>query len=163
MAIEIGTCCVCQVTRIAAYGAFVSLETDGCAVSGMIHISEVSAGYVKDIADVLSVGDTCTAKILSVDERGRIALSRRQAMSEEAQAAERAALSGTRYRGGTVRGEHKTTLDCRHMPAGTQSPAHTADGDFEEMLRRFRVAREERLGALRGSAERGRGHRKRGY
>lgn len=172
MAIGIGECCRGRITRITAYGAFVALETAEPAVSGMIHISEMSRGYVNDISDLVSVGDEIAVKVLSVDERGRIALSRRQAMPEEEQEAERAALAGYRRRTGTV--QPASDIPAESAPAKS-APAEYApyvrreqrgtvpqdEDGFEKMLRRFRSVSEERLGELRRGADGRRSRRKR--
>ncbi|WP_053218793.1 S1 domain-containing post-transcriptional regulator GSP13 [Virgibacillus senegalensis] len=54
-----------KVTGIQPYGAFVALDDE---VQGLVHISEVTHGYVKDINDHLSVGDQVKVKILQIDE-----------------------------------------------------------------------------------------------
>ena len=53
------------VTGIESYGVFVSFDE---YYSGLIHISEISHGFVKDITDFVSIGDVIYAKILDVDE-----------------------------------------------------------------------------------------------
>lgn len=53
------------VTGIEKYGIFVSL---GEYYSGLIHISEISSGFVKDINDFVSIGDTIKVKILKKEE-----------------------------------------------------------------------------------------------
>lgn len=53
------------VTGIEKYGAFVSLDE---YYSGLIHISEISDGYVKDINNFLKVGESINVQILEVDE-----------------------------------------------------------------------------------------------
>ena len=53
------------VTGIENYGAFVSLEND---YTGLIHISEISNDFVKDINDFLQVGEIIYTQILEVDE-----------------------------------------------------------------------------------------------
>ena len=53
------------VTGIENYGAFVSLEND---YTGLIHISEISYGYVKDISNYLKIGDIIYVEILDVDD-----------------------------------------------------------------------------------------------
>lgn len=65
------------VTGITKFGAFVSLEGGR---SGMVHISEVSTGYVTEIRDFLTEGQQVKVKVLGIDERGRINLSVKQAM-----------------------------------------------------------------------------------
>lgn len=53
------------VTCIEPYGAFVSF---GEFYNGLIHISEISRGYVRNISDFVSVGDQIYTEILDVDE-----------------------------------------------------------------------------------------------
>ena len=54
-----------QVTGIEKYGAFVSLEDN---YTGLIHISEVSNAFVKDIHDFLSIGEIICCQVLEVNE-----------------------------------------------------------------------------------------------
>ncbi|MGQ0514436.1 S1 RNA-binding domain-containing protein, partial [Bacillus sp. D-CC] len=52
-----------KVTGIQDYGAFVALDAE---TQGLVHISEITNGYVKDIHDFLKVGDTVEVKVLSL-------------------------------------------------------------------------------------------------
>src|SRR5574342_1277586 len=71
--IEVGSVLTGKVTGIQPYGAFVAL---GENTQGLVHISEITHGYVKDINDHLKVGDEVKVKVLSVDEgAGKIGLS----------------------------------------------------------------------------------------
>lgn len=70
---EVGTVVEGKVTGIKPFGAFVAIDEE---TQGLVHISEVAHGFVKDINDYLKVGDTVTVKILKVDEEsGKISLS----------------------------------------------------------------------------------------
>ena len=53
------------VTGIENYGIFVSLDE---YYSGLIHISEISHGFVKDIYNFVKIGETIYVEILDVDE-----------------------------------------------------------------------------------------------
>lgn len=53
------------VTGIEKYGIFVSLDN---YYSGLIHISEISDGFVRNINDYVNIGETILVKILSVDD-----------------------------------------------------------------------------------------------
>ncbi|MGC4377797.1 S1 domain-containing post-transcriptional regulator GSP13 [Fictibacillus sp. Mic-4] len=76
MNFEVGSIVEGKVTGIKPFGAFVALNDE---IQGLVHISEISHGYVKDINDVLKVGDTVKVKVLSIDEEGKkISLSIRQ-------------------------------------------------------------------------------------
>lgn len=55
-----------NVTDIKPYGAFVSLDNK---YSGLIHISEITDGYVRNINDFIKVGDVLEAKIIDIDEK----------------------------------------------------------------------------------------------
>lgn len=64
------------VRNVIDFGAFVDI---GIENDGLVHISELSERFVKHPMDVVSVGDTVTVWILSVDEsRGRVSLTMRQ-------------------------------------------------------------------------------------
>ena len=65
-----------KVSGLTSFGAFVRL-TNG--ESGMVHISEVSFSYVKDIASVLEEGQDVRVKVIGVNENGKISLSIKQA------------------------------------------------------------------------------------
>ena len=64
------------VTNVTRFGAFVDV---GVHQDGLVHISELDDTFVRDPADVVSVGDVVRVKVLEVDlARKRIALSRKQ-------------------------------------------------------------------------------------
>lgn len=65
-----------RVVKIMDFGAIVDL---GGGQDGMIHVSELKNGFVKNVTDVVQVGDFVTAKIIRVEDNGRIALSLKQA------------------------------------------------------------------------------------
>ena len=52
------------VTGVQKYGAFAQSED----YDGLIHISEISEGFVKDINDYVNLGETISAKIIEVDD-----------------------------------------------------------------------------------------------
>jgi protein Tex len=65
-----------NVTNVANFGAFVDI---GVHQDGLVHISEISNKYVRDIKALVSVGDIVKVKVLGVDvERRRISLSMKQ-------------------------------------------------------------------------------------
>lgn len=64
-----------KVTGIQPYGAFVALDAN---TQGLVHISEITYGFVKSIADHLTVGDIVRVKILDIaDNDEKISLSLR--------------------------------------------------------------------------------------
>lgn len=72
MQIEQGSVVKGKVTGLTDFGAFVELEG---GKTGMIHISEVSTSYVKDIREHLQLNQEVTAKVISISPEGKIALS----------------------------------------------------------------------------------------
>ena len=75
MTIEVGSVMEGTVTGITKFGAFVELPDKKV---GLVHISEVANEYVKDVNDFLKVRDKVSVKVLSVDDKGKIALSIKQ-------------------------------------------------------------------------------------
>ncbi|MCJ8009469.1 S1 domain-containing post-transcriptional regulator GSP13 [Lederbergia wuyishanensis] len=70
---ETGAVLTGKVTGIQPYGAFIALDDQ---TQGLVHISEIKHGFVKDIHEILSVGDEVKVKVLNVDEeKGKISLS----------------------------------------------------------------------------------------
>ncbi|MBE1556386.1 S1 domain-containing post-transcriptional regulator GSP13 [Sporosarcina limicola] len=62
-----------KVTGIQPYGAFVALDEE---TQGLVHISEITYGFVKDINDFLSIGQEVEVKVLEIDDgAGKISLS----------------------------------------------------------------------------------------
>lgn len=77
MSIEVGSKVQGKVTGITHFGAFVELPN---GKTGLVHISEVADSYVKDINEVLTVGQEITVKILNVESDGKIGLSIKKAV-----------------------------------------------------------------------------------
>jgi len=63
---EKGELVVGKVDEIADFGVFVDLE--GYEKRGLVHISEVASGWIKNVRDHVSVGRTVVAKVLDVDK-----------------------------------------------------------------------------------------------
>ena len=73
---EVGDVLTGKVTGIQPYGAFVALDEQ---TQGLVHISEITYGFVKDVNDFLSVGEDIQVKVLEVDdEQKKISLSIRE-------------------------------------------------------------------------------------
>ncbi|MFL2030197.1 CvfD/Ygs/GSP13 family RNA-binding post-transcriptional regulator [Loigolactobacillus zhaoyuanensis] len=75
MTYHIGDIIEGTVTGIQPYGAFIALDEE---TQGLIHISECQHGYVKDIHQILHIGQQIKVQILDIDEfTHKISLSRR--------------------------------------------------------------------------------------
>lgn len=71
--IKVGDIIEGTVENTTDYGAFVELAP---GVTGLIHISALSDGYVRRVEDVVKPGDKVTVEVLDIDERGRYKLRR---------------------------------------------------------------------------------------
>ncbi len=82
---EIGRIYEGVIKNTTTFGAFVEILP---GVEGLCHISELEEGRTEKTEDVVSTGDVVRVKLLAVDERGRMKLSRRAAMAEQGALAE---------------------------------------------------------------------------
>ena len=87
---KVGEIYTAKVTRIEKYGIFCELW-EGC--EGLCHISKLARERVEKCEDVVSLGDQIIVKCIGVDEKGRVDLSRKDALAtvlnkEEAKQAE---------------------------------------------------------------------------
>jgi polyribonucleotide nucleotidyltransferase len=71
---EVGTIYEGTVKSTTAFGAFIEILP---GVEGLLHISELQHGRTERTEDVVKKGDTVRVKLLEVDERGRMRLSRK--------------------------------------------------------------------------------------
>lgn len=76
---EVGKIYRGKVTGIKDFGAFVEIFPD---TDGLVHISEMADFRVGSVEDICKVGDMMWVKCIGVDDRGKIRLSRKQAMAE---------------------------------------------------------------------------------
>ena len=70
------------VKNTTAFGAFVEILP---GTEGLLHISEIQDGRLDKTEDALKKGDAVQVKLLSIDEKGRLRLSRKAALTELAQ------------------------------------------------------------------------------
>ena len=80
MALEEGAKVSGTVSGITNFGAFIDLADNK---TGLVHISQVSDKFIKDIHDVLTVGDKVMVKVMKIEGNGKIALSMKQATPTE--------------------------------------------------------------------------------
>ncbi len=66
------------VKKIVDFGAFVEIFP---GTEGLVHISQLDNKHVRDVHDVLKVGDKTPVKVIEIDKLGRIKLSRKEALS----------------------------------------------------------------------------------
>ena len=69
-----------KVVKVEDFGCFVSLW-DGC--EGLVHVSQLAHERVNSPKDVVKVGDEIVVKALGYDNRGRLNLSRKDALPKD--------------------------------------------------------------------------------
>jgi len=139
VAIEVGSIQEGKVTGIMNFGAFVSLPG---GKSGLVHISEISNTFVKDVHDHLNVGQMVKVKVLEINEQGKINLSIKRALAEEKKEPEREAAPPPAAPSKPVMTE-----------AGVVAPP-TGDLSFEEKLKKFMQASDSKNADKRRNTER---------
>jgi len=80
--VEVGALYTGKVVRILGFGAIVELFP---GTDGLVHISQLAEGHVKEVSDVLKEGDEVLVKVIDIDPQGRIRLSRKAALRETKQ------------------------------------------------------------------------------
>ena len=88
---EVGRIYEGPVKNTTTFGAFVEIMP---GTEGLCHISELQEGRTEKTEDVVTKGDIVRVKLLSIDEKGRLRLSRKAALAEDAAAADGDAAGG---------------------------------------------------------------------
>jgi polyribonucleotide nucleotidyltransferase len=83
---EVGRIYEGPVKNTTTFGAFVEILP---GLEGLCHISELAEGRVEKTEDVLNRGDITRVKLLAIDEKGRLRLSRKAAIEEEGEVVEK--------------------------------------------------------------------------
>ena len=76
---EIGRIYKGKVTKVMNFGAFCEILP---GKEGLVHVSELSNEYVKNAEDVVKIGDELDVKLFEIDDRGRLNLSHKKAISK---------------------------------------------------------------------------------
>ncbi|HIU72068.1 MAG TPA: S1 RNA-binding domain-containing protein [Candidatus Galloscillospira excrementipullorum] len=141
MQIEVGAILEGKVTSITKFGAFVELPENK---TGMVHISEVSTGFVKEITDYLQENQIVKVKVIEIDQNGRINLSIKRLLDQPQQSSRRA--------------------PARRGNVGWQPKQVVQPVTFEEMMSKFKADSDDKMSSLRRNVEskRGSGGRRRG-
>jgi len=77
--VELGKIYTGKVVSIRDFGAFIEILP---GQDGLCHVSELDDKYVKNVKDVIDVGDVVKVKVINIDEQGRVKLSRKAAMKD---------------------------------------------------------------------------------
>ncbi|WP_078393344.1 S1 domain-containing RNA-binding protein [Shouchella patagoniensis] len=151
MSIEAGSKLQGKVTGITHFGAFVELPGGS---TGLVHISEVADHYVKDINELLKVGDEVTVKVVNVEKDGKVGLSIRKAI--ERPEGERESRPSRPARPDSAR-QARPQRSSGSGHRGGSKPRPVAS--FEDKMSRFLKDSEERLTTIKRQTESKRGGR----
>lgn len=144
MQIEEGAIVSGKVTGLTDFGAFVEME-DG--KTGMIHISEVAANYVKDIREHVSVGQEVKAKVISITPDGKISLSIKK-LNEQPK-------EQRPQRPQKPKGERRAPQVWNGQKSN--APTDGAKPSFEDMMARFKQVSDEKMTDLKRASDSKRG------
>ncbi|GBF32147.1 RNA binding protein [Desulfocucumis palustris] len=128
MPLQVGSVLEGLVTGITNFGAFIQLPG---GETGLVHISEIAEVYVRDVNEFLKQNDKVKVKVISVDPRGKIALSIKQAKPPA-----------------------ETAVTDRRGPQRKKF-----EPSFEDKLAKFLKESDERMQALKRNADAKRGGR----
>ncbi len=79
--VEVGKIYLGKVKKIVDFGAFVEILP---GTDGLVHISQVCDRRIKSVSDEIQEGDEIKVKVIDVDSQGKVKLSRKEALREEA-------------------------------------------------------------------------------
>ena len=158
MSIEVGNILPGKVTGITNFGAFVDL---GNRKTGLVHISEVSNSYIKDIKDVLTVGDEVQVKVMEISGDGKVSLSIRRASADFS---EETVEEKPKFQKSAPRNQEgqwsKKPYSTKSAPSfEKKSPSQAKVNDFDAMMSSFLKDSEDRLTSLKRNTEGKRGGR----
>ena len=158
MSIEVGNILPGKVTGITNFGAFVDL---GNRKTGLVHISEVSNSYIKDIKDVLTVGDEVQVKVMEISGDGKVSLSIRRASADfsEETVEEKPKFQKSASRNQEGQGFKKPYAAKSAPSFEKKSPSQAKVNDFDAMMSSFLKDSEDRLTSLKRNTEGKRGGR----
>jgi polyribonucleotide nucleotidyltransferase len=90
--VEIGKIYKGRVARLMSFGAFVEIAPKK---EGLVRIGHLAEHRVEKVEDVVNIGDEIMVKVIEVDDRGRINLSRREAIRDLAKQQSETAAAGS--------------------------------------------------------------------
>ena len=149
MQIETGAVVSGKITGITDFGAFVELDE---GKTGLVHISEVGVGFVKDIKEHLKIGQEVKCKVISVSPDGKISLSIKKYLLEN-------------ETGEEEKPQEQKKQYAKPKTWQGQKPAATGEPQsFEDMMARFKQISNDKMSDLKkNDSKRGsRGYSRRG-
>ena len=129
-----------KVTGITKYGAFVS--TDG-ETAGMIHISELSSDFIKDINECLKMNQTIKAVVIGVNDNGKLALSIKR-LHENTESLTNESSAGVKEKAGKKDARFENPEEFVKIAKTAETPRN-----FEDMMNKFKRDSDEKIAGLK--------------
>ncbi len=131
-----------KVSGLTSFGAFVRLSN---GETGMVHISEVSAGYVKEIGEHLTEGQDVRVKVIGINDNRKISLSIKQADQNYVPRSAANPREGRERNSGSAARRDRPQPDANRSSSGAMS--------FEDMMAKFKKDSEEKISVLKKSTD----------
>lgn len=150
MVINVGAVISGRISGITKFGIFVEFEENK---KGLVHISEISDRFVKDIGELYKVGDNVTVKVLNNDNGDeKISLSIKQiANGNQPPTADRQTQNFKRSaREETFR---RKEISISQIPADYTPANVSGTMEFEDMMAKFKKNSAEKLSDVKKSVE----------
>ena len=151
MSLSVGNIVNGKIIGITNFGAFVEIEG---GERGMIHISEVSRAYVEDIKSVLKVGQVVTAKVISISDDGKIALSLKQLVKTDENKKPAAKNRSRQPQPQKQRKKYEPAPKVT-SPGDFEWQSSASGGSFEDMMSKFKRTSEDKMSDLKRGESRG--------
>ena len=151
MALETGSILEGKVVNITNFGAFVEVGGE----TGLVHISEVAASFVKDIREHLKENDEVKVKVLGTDDKGKISLSIKQAMPPRPRSARPAEVDWSRKENnnnGYERSNNQGGNGFRNRDRDMRNSRPKKE-NFEDIMSKFMKDSEERMQDVKKNQE----------
>jgi S1 RNA binding domain protein len=151
------------VTGIMQYGAFIKLE-DGR--SGMVHISEISHDYVREVSDFLKIDDSVNVVLLE-DRAGKLSFSLKRVQQSTTERVSSQQGRGTRpdfekqkqkRDPGRPFNRENSSNSLRRIPLRERHSSNSGlPQNFEDMMSKFKQTSDEKLSSLKKATNNRRG------
>ncbi len=135
-----------KVTGLTAFGAFVKMSN---GESGMVHISEVAATYVKEISEFLTEGQDVKVKVLAINEKNKISLSIKQALPP----APKTNDSYNKKNQQSSYNQKNSGKGYSQSPPKTNTQQSSGPMSFEDMMAKFKQESDEKMSVLKRSGD----------
>ena len=152
MQLEVGKIYEGKVTGITKFGAFVEIEP---GTTGMVHISEVAATFVKEISDFITQGQMVKVKVMNIADDGKISLSMKRAVDTPPPAPR--SQNRPQRSGGFNNNSGPNNQSRFDRVPQEYAPRQEGSKSFEDMLSKFMQKSDEKISDLKRATDNRRG------